>query len=114
LALKEKEKYMMNFIFNAKAEEARYRYEMLNLIRRDKFDFIMPGAMRDNGIDMWIHVIKRGDPDPFGLDLGANMGYFVFTDRGGNRIERALFGVIFAQIADKSIYDIIGEESDFA
>ena len=105
---------MMNFIFNAKAEEARYRYEMLNLVRRDKFDFIMPGAMRDNGIDMWIHVIKRGDPDPFGLDLGANMGYFVFTDRGGGRIERALFGVSFAEIADKSIYDIIGEESDFA
>ena len=104
---------MMNFIFNAKAEEARYRYEMLNLVRREKFDFIMPGAMRDNGIDMWIHVIRRGDPDPFGLDLGANMGYFVFTDRGGDRIERALFGVSFAQIADKSIYDIIGEESDF-
>jgi len=104
---------MSNFIFNAKAEEARYRYEMLNLVRRDKFDFIMPGAMRDNGIDMWIHVIKRGDPDPFGLDLGANMGYFVFTDRGGDRIERALFGVSFAEIADKSIYDIIGEESDF-
>lgn len=104
---------MSNIIFNAKAEEARYRYEMLNIVRRDKFDFIMPGAMRDNGIDMWIHVIKRGDPDPFGLDLGANMGYFVFTDRGGDRIERALFGVSFAEIADKSIYDIIGEEIDF-
>ena len=87
----------MNFIFNAKAEEARYRYEMLNLVRRDKFDFIMPGAMSDNDIDMWIHVIKRGDPDPFGLDLCANLGYFVFTDRGWDTIEMALFGVSFLQ-----------------
>jgi len=116
---------MLNFNFNAKVEEARYRYEMLNIVRRDKFDFIMPGAMRDNGIDMWIHVMKRGVPDPFELDFGINPDYFlpsqgysttyiVFTDRGGDRIERALFGISRSAIADKSIYDIIGEESDLA
>ena len=34
--------------------DAKARWETLNLIRRDKFNLILPGAMRDNGIDMWI------------------------------------------------------------
>lgn len=100
--------------FYALAQEARARYELLNLIRKDKFDKILPGAMRDNNVDMWIHVIRRGDPDPLELDLGGTMGYFIFTDRGGDRIERALFGVSFARVADRSIYDIFGEESEIA
>jgi Xaa-Pro dipeptidase len=96
----------------ASAQEAQSRFELLNLIRRDKFDKILPGAMRDNEVDMWIHVIRRGDPDAFALDLGGTMGYFIFTDRGGDRIERALLGVSFAPVADPSVYDIFGEESD--
>jgi Xaa-Pro dipeptidase len=96
----------------ASAQEARSRFELLNLIRKDKFDKVLPGAMRDNGVDMWIHVIRRGDPDPLSLDLGGTMGYFVFTDRGGDRIERALLGVSFARTADESVYDIFGPESD--
>jgi Xaa-Pro dipeptidase len=94
------------------SQEARSRFELLNLIRKDKFDKILPGAMRDNDVDMWIHVIRRGDPDAFALDLGGTMGYFIFTDRGGDRIERALLGVSFAPVADPSVYDIFGEESD--
>ena len=94
------------------AQEARARYETLNLIRKEKFDLVLPQAMRDNNVDMWIHVIRRGDPDPLELDLGGDMGYFIFTDRGGARIERALLGVSFASIADRSIYDIFGPESD--
>jgi hypothetical protein len=84
----------------------------LNLIRIEKFDKILPGGMRDNNVDMWIHVIRRADPDPLELDLGGTMGYFVFTDRGGDRIERALHGVSFSRIADRSVYDIFGEEED--
>jgi Xaa-Pro dipeptidase len=68
--------------------------------------------MRDNKIDMWIHVIRRGDPDAFALDFGVTMGYVIFTDRGGERIERAVFGNSFADIAEESVYDIIGEEAD--
>jgi Xaa-Pro dipeptidase len=98
--------------FDVFAQEAQSRFELLNLIRRDKFDKILPGAMRDNEVDMWIHVIRRGDPDAFALDLGGTMGYFIFTDRGGDRIERALLGVSFAPVADPSVYDIFGEESD--
>ena len=93
------------------AQEARSRYELLNLIRKDKFDLILPQAMRDNNVDMWIHVIRRGDPDPLELDLGGNAGYFIFTDRGGDRIERAVLGVGFSSIADRSVYDIISEEN---
>lgn len=98
--------------FDALAQEARARFELLNLIRKEKFDKILPGAMRDNKVDMWIHVMRRGDPDAFALDLGGTMGYFIFTDRGGERIERALLGVSFARVADSSVYDMFGDESD--
>jgi Xaa-Pro aminopeptidase len=92
------------------AQEAKARTELLNLIRKEKFDKILPGAMRDNKIDMWIHVIRRGDPDAYALDFGTTMGYVVFSDRGGDRIERALFGNRFAAIADESVYDLFGED----
>ena len=66
--------------------------EILHLIRREKLDLILPGAMRDNNVDMWIHVIRDGDADPMALHFGPVSGYVIFTDRRGDRIERALFG----------------------
>ncbi len=99
---------------NVMAQEAKLRFELLNLIRKEKFDKILPGAMRDNEIDMWIHVIRRGDPDAFALDFGATMGHIIFSDRGGDRIERAIFGISFAPVADRSVYDIRGSEEDIA
>ncbi|MED5558955.1 MAG: hypothetical protein VYE24_00845, partial [Acidobacteriota bacterium] len=51
--------------------DAKARWETLNLIRHDKFNLILPGAMRDNDIDMWIHSIRMGNPDPLEHDLGA-------------------------------------------
>ena len=71
--------------------KAKKRWEILNLIRKEKFDQVLPGALRDNNVDMWIHAIRDGDPDPLAIDLGGSLGYFVFTDRGGDRIERAVF-----------------------
>lgn len=100
--------------FYGHAQEAQSRFELLNLIRKEKFDKILPGAMRDNNVDMWIHVIRRGDPDAFALDFGVTMGHIVFTDRGGDRIERAIFGVSFAPVADRSAYDIRGSEEDIS
>lgn len=91
--------------------EADYRIEMLNLIRKEKFDHIMPEAMRNNNVEMWIHVIRRGSNDPFSIDFGASRGYFVFTDIGGLRVEKALFGYELAEVAEKSIYDVLGEEN---
>jgi hypothetical protein len=64
-----------------------------NQIRKEKFDTVLPLAMRKNGVDMWIYVMRETIPDPFGAeDLGSTSGVFVFTDRGGDRIERAVLG----------------------
>ena len=80
----------------AEAQEEQSRssqyIEENNQIRRDKFDVIVPQIMRARGIDMWIHVMRAAIPDPFGEDLGSTSGTFVFTDRGGDRIERAIIG----------------------
>ena len=72
----------------------RARYEAENhQIRRDKFDVVLPQIMRERGVDMWIHVMREAVPDPFGAhELGSTSGVFVFTDRGGDRIERAVLG----------------------
>jgi hypothetical protein len=62
-------------------------------IRREKFDLVLPEVMRKNGVDMWIHVSREYIRDPFGAEeLGSTSGVFVFTDRGGGRIERAVLG----------------------
>lgn len=66
--------------------------DILHLIRMEKLDLILPGAMRDNNVDMWIHVTRNGDPDPLACHFGRTSGYLIFTDRGGDRIERAVFG----------------------
>jgi len=67
--------------------------EWNNQIRREKFDIVLPLAMRKNNIDMWIHVMRIAIPDPFGAEeLGSTSGVFVFTDRGGDKIERAVLG----------------------
>jgi len=64
-----------------------------NRIRREKFDCVLPVAMRNNNVDMWIHVMRLSIPDEFGAqELGSTSGIFVFTDRGGDRIERAVLG----------------------
>lgn len=79
------------------AGEARQRWERMNQIRLDKFDLILPEAMRENGIDMWIVMRREGFDDPLTPDLGGGYvgttGYYVFTDRGGDRIERAALGI---------------------
>ena len=62
-------------------------------IRRDKFDILLPQIMRERNIDMWIHVMRTSIRDSFGTEeLGSSSGVFVFTDLGGDRIERAILG----------------------
>jgi len=102
--------------FNVYAQKSKQRYEILKLIRHEKFDLILPGAMRDNKVDMWIHVVESGKKDPLALDLGGwfeyrawePIGYYIFTDRGGDRIERAILG---GEDPD-GLYDIIGSGAD--
>ena len=67
---------------------------------------VLPGVMRDNGIDMWIHVIRDGNPDTLALDLGGTAGYFIFTDRGGDRIERAVLAGRGQGMYTSGAYDI--------
>ena len=78
------------------AQEARRRWEMQRQIRLDKFDQVLPLVMRKHGIDMWIVAVKENHPEPLWEDLGrgyvSGVGYYVFTDRGGARIERAALG----------------------
>src|SRR4029453_3931285 len=78
------------------AQEARRRWEMQRQIRLDKFEQGLPQAMGAPGIDMWIVAVKENHYDPLWEDLGrgyvSGLGYYVFTDRGGDRIERAALG----------------------
>jgi hypothetical protein len=75
----------------ADTQTSRSGAEALRQIRVNKLDLILPGAMRDNKVDMWIHVTREGDPDPMASQFGSTYGYLVFTDLG-DRIERASFG----------------------
>jgi hypothetical protein len=72
--------------------EDRFK-EWNDRIRQEKFDLVLPEVMRKNRVDMWIHVMRETITDPFGAeDLGSTSGVFIFTDRGGDRIERAILG----------------------
>jgi Xaa-Pro aminopeptidase len=96
---------------DADAQEAKRRWERLAQIRRDKFDLVLPDAMRENEIDMWITVVKEGYRDPLWLDLGqgyvGGIGYYIFSDRGVERIERAALGVGGYLLERSGAYDIV-------
>ena len=100
------------FILDSFAQSSKQAYETMRLIRREKMDLILPGAMRDNNVDMWIHVVQSANKDPLALDLGGwfefrawdPFGYHIFTDRGGDRIERIILG----GEDEEGLYDISG------
>jgi len=87
--------------------------EMLNHIRLERFYLILPRVMRDHKIDMWIHVIRPwswGGTDPLRYEFGSKSGVFIFTDRGGDRIERVVFE---GRVEDPGAYDMVRGESKF-
>ncbi|MDQ8165242.1 MAG: M24 family metallopeptidase [Gemmatimonadota bacterium] len=98
--------------------ESRNRWARLCEIRRDKFDRVLPEAMRENGIDMWIVPMREGDYDPLWNLLGrgyvGSIGYFVFTDRGGDRIERVAIDITDHNRAACGAYDIVPGTGDLA
>ena len=102
----------------AYAQEARRRWEMERQIRLDKFEQVLPRAMRDNGIDMWIVAVKENHYDPLWKDLGrgyvTGIGYYVFSDRGTDRIERAALGPGGYLLAQSGAYDTIAPASTLA
>jgi len=95
--------------------------EWNNRIRKEKFDVVLPLVMRKHKIDMWIHVMDIARHDSFGgEELGSSSGVFVFTDRGGDRIERAVLGrrwgtsqredmVPNRLVEESGVYDIIAD-----
>ena len=91
---------------HAQLEEPKASPELMKLIREQKFEVILPRVMRDNKIDMWIHVKRKSDF--FDFEFGEKPGVYIFTDRGGDRIERAVLG---GQV-DRERYDILTPESD--
>jgi len=103
---------------SVEAQEARRRWEMERQIRLDKFEQVLPKAMRENDIDMWIVAVKENHTDPLWNDLGrgyvTGIGYYVFTDRGGDRIERLALGPSGYLLAESGAYDRLAPASTLA
>ena len=102
-------------VSRADAQEARRRWELQRQIRLDKFEQVLPQAMRAHGIDMWIVAVKENHTDPLWDDLGrgyvSGLGYYVFTDRGGERIERAALGPSGYMVEESGAYDLFAAAS---
>ena len=105
-------------VTDASAQEARRRWELQRQIRLDKFEQVLPLAMRSNGIDMWIVAMKENHIDPLWEDLGrgyvSGIGYYVFTDRGRDRIERAALGPSGYLIEESGAYDLFAPAATLA
>ncbi len=92
--------------------EALRRFQMGCQIRSDKFNYVLPEVMRENKVDMWIVTLQEQAYDPLYEDLGRGypgslLGYYVFTDRGGDRIERAALGIDGYMLEQCGVYDIV-------
>jgi Xaa-Pro aminopeptidase len=91
---------------------------MMNQIRRDKFDLVLPEAMRENGIDMWIVMNREGNNDPLWADLGGGYtggtSYYVFSDPGEGRVERAALGVSGYLLKEGAAYDYFAGSGELA
>ena len=66
-------------IATTQAQETYNLKEWNNQIRREKFDLVLPEAMRKNKVDMWIHVMREAIPDPFGAEDRAVPPVYSFS-----------------------------------
>ena len=97
--------------------EAQRRWELMNQIRREKFDLILPQVMEENGVEMWITVNREGHDDPLTPDLGegytGSWGYYVFTyreeEQAAGRVERVALGIGTHLIEENGAYDYTTE-----
>ena len=96
--------------------EAQKRWKLMNQIRQEKFDLVLPEVMRENNVDMWITVNREGYNDPLTEDFGkgyvGSWGYYIFTDRGDGRIERAALGIGTHLIEENGAYDLVTGDYD--
>ena len=107
--------FLLLFIsFNTFGQEAMRRWRKMNQIRNDKFDLVLPEVMRENSIDMWIIMNREGNFDPLYPDMGegyvGSTGYYIFTDKGGDRIERAALGISGYLLKEGGAYDYFGSD----
>ena len=97
-------------------QEAHRRWRMMNQIRNDKFDLVLPEVMRENNVDMWIVQCREGHFDPLYPDLGegyvGSTGYYIFTNQGGDRVERAALGITGYLLKEGGAYDYFGGEPE--
>ncbi|MGD9345342.1 MAG: M24 family metallopeptidase [Candidatus Aminicenantes bacterium] len=104
------------FAFNSFGQDAAENRAIANMIRADKFDFVLPNAMRNNNIDMWIIIDKGRGTEPlfrdFGFATSNGNGIFIFTDRGEKRIERAILGGEPEMLVESKTYDIFDRISN--
>lgn len=98
------------------SQESFRRWRKTNQVRLDKFDLILPEAMRENKIDMWIIMCREGNFDPLYSDMGegyvGHNGYYIFTDTGKPRIERSVLGIEGYLLEETKAYDYFGSESE--
>lgn len=101
---------------SAHGQEAFRRWRKMNQMRADKFDQVLPEVMRENDVDMWIIMCREGNFDPLYKFLGegyvAHNGYYIFTDTGKPRIERAVLGIDGYLLEQGRTYDYFGDESE--
>lgn len=106
--------FILLFTVSSFGQEAFRRWRKMNQIRNDKFDLILPEVMRENNIDMWIIMNREGSFDPLYPDMGegyvGSTGYYVFTDHGSGRIERAALGISGYLLKEGGAYDHFGSE----
>lgn len=105
------------FLFAAAhSQESFRRWRKTNQIRLDKYDLVLPEVMRENKIDMWIIMCREGNFDPLYPDMGegyvGHNGYYIFTDTGKPRIERAVLGIEGYLLEETKAYDYFGSESE--
>ena len=96
--------------------DARSRWEISCMIRHDKFDYVLPGAMGRNDIEMWIVIDRGRGTEPMTRDFAVatvnGQGFFVFSDRGGDRIERIQLGGEIDLAEECGAYDMFGEPDE--
>ena len=49
--------------------EAQKRWHLMNQMRQEQFDLVLPEVMPENGVDMWITVNREGSDDPLTEDF---------------------------------------------
>ncbi len=101
---------------NLYAQDARDNLNIANMIRSDKFNYVLSKAMRNNNIDMWIIIDKGRGTEPlfrdFGYATSNGNGIFIFTNRGGQRIERAVLGGEPELLMESRLYEIFKSVRD--